>query len=470
MGGLAFASGSEPLYTPRMPPEIYQVVRDHCHAVLRQLFICVATPIEGPGKEDYGDIDIFLAWERKKIFPSKRVVDSLKGLPEEPLQAAARLLKAEKTRTEQSHSLTLAIPWPEGPQDSAKQKDPASTQVNRRNDQVEEDTKRRFIQVDLHYCQNIDQLQWMLFKYAHGDLWNILGTTIRPFGLTIDGVGLYLRIPEIEKEDRKKAKVLLTEAPASILDFLGLKFDGRQWEERFAHFNDVFEYAATSRFFWARWNQPPDEDGIVCEEQTGVETDKKKLKSNDRRRMNQRPLFRKWVEEFLPKCREEGRFGNAQLTRDEVRDQAFARFGVKREYERRLAEWRMQRQKETLWRDVIKASLPEELDPMWRGCAASALKKIIMQDDDSFGIRPQRNLRDESGLYIEEYVREFAQDSWKQVGDVAWRKNHERYLEHLKNKGTKRTVSGGDKVNDDISNANTAHATRVRDEKEVKDV
>ncbi|RYP12274.1 hypothetical protein DL767_011353 [Monosporascus sp. MG133] len=470
MGGLAFASGPEPLYTPRMPPEIYQLVRDHCHAVLRQLFICVATPIEGPGKEDYGDIDIFVAWERKKIFPSTLVDDSLKGLPEEPLQAAARLLKAEKTRKEQPHSLTLAIPWPEGPQDSVKQKDPAGTQVNGRNDQIKEDTKRRFIQVDLHCCQSIDQLQWMLFKHAHGDLWNILGSVIRPFGLTMDGVGLYLRIPEIEKEDRKKAKVLLTEDPAAILHFLGLRFDGRQWEERFAHFTDVFEYAATSRFFWARPNQPPEGDGIVCEEQTGVETDKKRLKSNDRRRMNQRPLFRKWVEEFLPKCREEGRFGNTQLTRDDVRDQAFARFGVRREYEVRLVEWRMQRQKETLWRDVIKASLPDDLDPIWRGCAASALKKIIMQDDDSFGIRPQRNLRDESGLYIEEYVREFVQDSWKRVGDVAWRKYHERYLEHLNNKGTKRTASGGEKVNDDVPNVNTPQGTRVRDEKGAKDV
>ncbi|RYP56957.1 hypothetical protein DL769_009791 [Monosporascus sp. CRB-8-3] len=470
MGGLAFASGPEPLYTPRMPPEIYQLVRDHCHTVLRQLFICVATPIEGPGKEDYGDIDIFLAWEQKKIVPSKLVNDSLKGLPEEPLEAAARLLKAEKTRKEQPHSLTLAVPWPEVPQDSATQKDPAGTQVNGRNDQVKEDIKRRFIQVDLHYYQNIDQLQWMLFKHAHGDLWNILGSTIRPFGLTIDGVGLYLRIPEIEKEDRKKAKVLLTEDPAAVLDFLGLKSDGQQWEERFALFTDIFEYAATSRFFRVGPNESPGEDGIDCEEQTGAETDKKKLKSNDRRRMNQRPLFRMWVEEFLPKCRAERRFGNTQLTRDDVRDQAFARFGVRREYEARLVEWRMQRQKETLWRSVIKASLPDDLDPMWRGCAASALKKIIMQDDDSFGIRPKRNLRDESGLYIEEYVREFAQDSWKQVGDVAWRKNHERYLEHLNNKGTKRTVSGGEKVNDDASNGNTPHGTRDRDEKGVKDV
>ncbi|RYO82453.1 hypothetical protein DL766_007952 [Monosporascus sp. MC13-8B] len=445
MGGLAFASGPEPLYTPRMPPEIYQLVRDHCHSILQQLFICVATPIEGPGKEDYGDIDIFLAWERKEIFPSKPVDDSLKGLPEEPLQAAARLLKAEKTRKEQPHSLTLAIPWPEGQQDSAKQKDPAGSQANGCNGQVKEDTKRRFIQVDLHYYQSIDRLQWMLFKHAHGDLWSILGSTIRPFGLTIDGVGLYLRIPEIEKEDRKKAKVLLTEDPAAVLDFLGLKFDSRQWEERFAHFTDVFEYAATSRFFRVGRSQSTDEDGIDCEEQMKSETDMKKLKSNDRRRMNQRPLFRKWVEEFLQKCREEGRFGNTQLTRDDVRHQVFARFRVRCEYEARLFEWRMQRQKETLWKNVIKPSLPGDLHPMWRGCAASALKKIIMQDDDSFGVRPQRNLRDESGLFIEEYVRDFARGSWKQVGDVAWRKNQERYLEHLNSKGTKRTVSGVEK-------------------------
>ncbi len=61
-----------------------------------------------------------------------------------------------------------------------------------------------------------------LFKHAHGDIWNLLGSTIRPFGLTVDEDALWLRIPEIEKFDRKKAKIRLTSDPVEVIRFLGL--------------------------------------------------------------------------------------------------------------------------------------------------------------------------------------------------------------------------------------------------------
>ncbi|KAI1243938.1 hypothetical protein MGN70_013806 [Eutypa lata] len=459
MGGLAFASGEEPLYTPRMPPNVYRYVRDHCHKLLRQIFVCVATPIDGPAKKDYGDIDIVLAWEHKKTFPSTTANEVSQGLPEDPLQAVAHLLKAEKTKKEQPNSLMLAIPWP---------RELLESDNYGINDK--ESDKLRFIQVDLHYYQNIDQLHWMLFKHAHGDLWNILGSTIRPFGLTIDEFGLYLRIPEIEWENRKKAKILLTRSPAEILDFLGLESSGSQWELPFATFDDVFEYAATCRFFWVRASQPQEEGRLEHEEQTGGEFEKKKLKANDRRRMNQRALFRAWIDEFLPRCRDEGRFGEAQFTRHDVRDEAFARFGVQHEYEARLTEWRIQRQKETLWKHVIKASLPEDLDIMWRSCVASALKKIIMKDDEGFGIRPQVNLRDQSGLYNEDRVRDFVRASWKQVGDAAWRQNHAKFLDHLDKKGLKRTPADTDDSNAPKPSTGLSERTTVESGDGSKDI
>lgn len=443
MGGQAFASGPEPLYTPRMPSAFYRHVRDHCHRVLRQIFICVATPIEAPSKKDYGDIDIFLAWERSKTFPSNTTSESLQGLPKDPLEAAAHLLDARKTLKGEPGSLMLAIPWPEE-LDSGEDGESAEP---------------RFIQVDLHYYKSLDTLQWMLFKHAHGDLWNILGATIRPFGLTIDHIGLYLRIPEIEDNDRKKAKIFLSQDPAIVLDFLGLECDGTKWEVPFSTFDDVFEYAATSRFFWVR---PKDEDSPEHEKQTGGQTERDKLKSNDRRRMNQRILFREWVDEFIPRCREQGRFMEPRMARSEVRDEAFARFpGVKGDYSTRLLEWRIQRQKESLWKNVIKASLPEASlkegsggpSPMWRSCAASAFKKIIMQGDTSFSILPPGNFKDVHGLYIENDVRNFVRETWKKVGDEAWRQNQQRYREHVEKTGKKRTVSGGEEVAGKRTNA-----------------
>ena len=83
---------------------------------------------------------------------------------------------------------------------------------------------------------------------------------------------------------------------------------------------------------------------------------------------------------------------------------------------------------------------------MWRSCAASALKKIIMQGDTSFSILPPGNFKDVHGLYIENDVRNFVRETWKKVGDEAWRQNQQRYREHVEKTGKKRTVSGGEEV------------------------
>ncbi|OTB05538.1 hypothetical protein M426DRAFT_319808 [Hypoxylon sp. CI-4A] len=425
MGGLAFSSGANPLSTPRMPPAVYRHMLNYCHAKLQELFVVVATPIPGPAKKDYGDIDIFLAWERSVVFPSSAVnslLESLSSPTHNPLQAAARLLNAERCIQEQSKIIVAAIPWPdEIPCEGAEK-------------YVGEP---RYIQVDLHLCDSLEHLQWMLFKHAHGDLWNMFGSTIRPYGLTVDEAGLYIRIPEIENLNKKKAKILLTTDPIEILEFLGLEYNHTHWEEPFSSVDELLEYAATCRLFWVR----PDPDSAE-----GNELDRDRLKSNDRRRMSQRSVFRKWIDEFLPACRKSGRFAAQPATRDAVRSEAFARFlGAEHAYQTRLTEWRKERQRQTLWRDVIKASIPEpqpdesendgEVDlrgKIWRSHAASAFKKIVMLDDYSLGIRPPAPLRDEDGLFDEALVRRFVLDTWRQVGDAASEANDKRYVKKRK--------------------------------------
>ncbi|KAI0125454.1 hypothetical protein BJ170DRAFT_432449 [Xylariales sp. AK1849] len=433
MGGLAFTKGANALHTPRMCPDIYQYVRDHCHRMLRELFVVVATPIEGPGKSDYGDVDIFVAWKRQVLFPSSANGSVPGASGEYPFDAIKRLLHAERHIQERQNVAIFAVPWPDNlPQDLEDQPKDSSNIA-------------RFVQVDIHICPSLENVEWFLFKHAHGDLWNLLGSIIRPYGLTVDEVGLYLRIPEIEKWDKKKAKVLLTKDPCQVLSFLGLKSDGPEWEEKFATTEDIYEYAATSHFFWVKPESSEADDAHSDgKERIGGEFERKKLKSNDRRRMGMRPLFRKWVEEFLPKCREDGRFTQPLMKRDQVRDEALRRFEVRQTYETRLLDFQKQRQKEALWRNVIKAALPDDLDPQWRSCTASALKKIIMEDDGSFGYRPSLPLRNGSGLYLEDDVRQYVRTSWRDVGQVAWQQNQARFQGSIA-KGTKRTASGGEK-------------------------
>ncbi|KAI2463256.1 hypothetical protein F4781DRAFT_133543 [Annulohypoxylon bovei var. microspora] len=445
MGGQAFSSGDNPLYTPRMPPNVYQHVLEQCHAKLRELFVIVASPIPGPAKPDYGDVDIFLAWERNSVFPLHHADGISKKPPSsrhDTLTASAQLLNAERYVQDQPGVMITAIPWPCG-----------LLRTMEDDEDIDDDVTPRYIQVDLHFCDSLDRLQWMLgmykiisrqplsiqlferppsfynqianvikFKHAHGDLWNLLGSTIRPYGLTVDEFGLYVRIPEIETLDKKKARVLLSTSPTEILNFLGLKYDGTQWEEPFTSDEDLFEYATTCQFFWVR--PEPDDKHVPTD---SGEVDRSKLKANDRRRMNTRPVFRKWVDEFLPACRETGRFTTQYATRDSVCAEAFKCFpGAQHTYEAQLIEWKKERQRQTLWRSVIKASIPEvpdgeeetSYDKCWRGRVAGAFKKIIMQNDYSLGIHPSTSLCDATGFYDEEKVKQFVVDEWEQVSDV----------------------------------------------------
>lgn len=83
MGGKAFTSGLEPLLTPRMPPEMYHLVKKHIHSILSKHFEHVGTPIEAPGKTDYGDLDFLVA-------------NPISDLPEPRVESLAKILGATK--------------------------------------------------------------------------------------------------------------------------------------------------------------------------------------------------------------------------------------------------------------------------------------------------------------------------------------------------------------------------------------
>ncbi|KAK5625011.1 hypothetical protein RRF57_000727 [Xylaria bambusicola] len=441
MGGLAFSSGPNAIFTPRMRPEVYRVVRDRCQAKLRELFMAVATPIEGPAKATFGDVDLIVAYDKYRISPLSKPASSSISI-EAQKEAVYRALGAIRCKSENSNTMNMAIPWP---------KDiPCEEMRPDSNEPV-------CIQVDTHFCKSLDHFHWMLFRHAHGVMWNIIGSTIRPFGLTVDEVGLHIRIPELEEVDKKKARVLLTTKPEEVLNFLGLKFDDKQWEEPFASDQDLCEYVATCRLFRVKrkaTSASSDDNNTVdlgnpeIKGDDEVADDIRMLKANDRRRMAQRPLFRKWIEEFLPGCRASGRYPSTRLTRDEVREQAFEFFpGVRSIYDTTLVNCLAERQQHTLWKRVIKPAIPTDIEVNRRGCCAAALKKIILNDDSSFdGIVAPLNLKGSNGLFDEALVRAWVEKIWPVVLDVAWRINQDRYMANRLHKAAvKRTGSGKEK-------------------------
>ncbi|PWI69534.1 hypothetical protein PCL_01181 [Purpureocillium lilacinum] len=421
MGGSAFNSGDRPLHTPRMPKSVYEDVKSRCMAILRQTYICVASPIDGPGKTDFGDIDILLAWLKDGRANTR-----------EGLHDVGKALGASRIIVSDACASNLALPWPE-----SLAGEPADGQPD------------RYIQVDVRICRSLEEMQWMLFKHAHGDIWNILGSTIRPYGLTVDDGALWLRVPEIENTNRSRAKVLLTSEPAKVLTFLGLPIDD-YWDRPFDSLDAMFEYVAQCRMMHV---PPPDpasaKDDVeqqdpASEDAAAAAEDRKKLKANDRRRMKGRPAFRAWVDDFVPACRRAGRFTERQTTRERVTEEALWLFHARAEFDARRDDFLRERQRETIWNALIKGAVPEpdratatSVQVTYRACLVKALKRIILEGDESYGVGCEGGFRDERGFWRLEAVTDFIERYKDQVGREAYARQHGRYMEHLKVKEAK---------------------------------
>lgn len=282
MGGKAFSHGPNPLNTPRMPHVFYASLLDKYISLLSTFYITVASPIDVPEKESHGDIDLLVC---NPIYP----------LTTEILSKA---LNAQAiSTTSGSATASFAVPYPDSPEN--------------------------YIQLDIHECPP-STFRWELFTNSHGDLWNILGTSVRPFGLTANNVGFYLRIEEIEKLDRKRSMVFLTSDPDSVLEYLGLDVD-RYWKP-FETVDELCQYATSMRFFRRK--------AYVRDT----------LKANDRKRMGQRPLYRRFVDEWLhelPELAEPGM--NSSVTRQSVLNEVLEKYGMRKQYEEMLQTWREER-------------------------------------------------------------------------------------------------------------------------------
>ncbi|KAK0730571.1 hypothetical protein B0H67DRAFT_596679 [Lasiosphaeris hirsuta] len=440
MGGSAFGSGPKAPFTPRMPPAVYRRVRALCHAALRELFLFVATPIEGPGKKDHGDLDVLVAVERRVAFP-RTPGDVIPRPPHLLIEVIKKALHADHSIVTKT-SANLAIPWPVYLNHHDNQTDGKPYGWDSNGTEEDEDASRpRYIQVDVRICSDLDQMCWGLFKHAHGDIWNLLGSTIRPLGLTVDEDALWIRVPEIEKFDRKRAKVQLTNDPVEVIHFLGLAVEG-YWSESFTSVEALFDYVTTCRLFWVQTES--EEDGSGDGNGVGVdggEEGRKKLKSNDRRRMKGRPIYNRWINEFIPQLQAEGRFARPRTSlqdlRATVRDEAFGQFFVEGEYRERLRLWRVQKSGEEV-KSLIKEQIPVDLDPQYRGCLVSAMKKVVMENDERFGIPTPAQLQDSDGVYKSTAVQDFVAQNWRQVGDYAWANQQEKAQQNMKLKELKR--------------------------------
>ncbi len=400
MGGSAFASGPDALCTPRMPPAVYHAVRARCQAVLRRLFVAVATPLDGPGKADFGDVDIVVALPQADA-PTQ---DGVAGL----LAAAAAALGAVRTLADMRETkASMAIPWP---QDAAAPPGP------------QRDTRPLYVQVDLAVAPSLPRFHWRLFRHAHGDFWNILGTAVlRPLGLTIDERALWLRVPEIEQAHRARARVFLTDEPAAVLHFLGLAIlaagGGSLWERPFATADDAFAYVTTCRFFAVHG------DG--------------RQRASDRRRIAVRPLFRQWVTEFVPAYRaslssQTKPTDRLPITRDAVRDAAFAAFpGTEPCFAATRAAWLREHHLLAV-RSAAKDAVPADLPGTFRGPVWGAVRRhlgLVMDTPGSDGAPSPAETA--AAAWSAEGVAAYVAAHWQAIAEAALPVETARYVASL---------------------------------------
>ncbi|KAL0936300.1 uncharacterized protein CTRU02_208515 [Colletotrichum truncatum] len=439
MGGSAFSTGNQPLNTPRMTPEVYERVKAQCHAALRNIYLCVASPIDGPGKIDYGDIDILVAWEKSSILGKEQSKYPPFATKQDACRAIQESLGASFLKMENGGD-HYAVPWPEDESSTEEQASSVSP-------------SRRYVQVDITICDTLDQMQWKLFKHAHGDLWSILGTIIRPYGLTIDEQALWVRITEIERFNKNKSKVFLTNNPYKVLSFLGLDASNKYWDAPFESLDAMYEYAATCRLFCSFSFTSPElplpsaqsSASSLSKNVSQTQETSQKPNASDKKRMNSRPAYNKFINEFIPQCRKDERFTEFKSSVESVRREAFGRFkGAKETFEKQRIEFLCERDREEitakLKNEWVPAVDPNDLNQcQYRGCQIKAFKRIIFEGDNSYeGIVPGEELKDEVGRMIEEKVEQFVKRHMDTIGKIAYSKQQQAYAKHMNQQGLER--------------------------------
>jgi uncharacterized protein (DUF2267 family) len=481
MGGSAF---SPTLYTPRMPPDVYAHVLSEVHRKLRTLYEHVETPVEAPGKVDYGDLDVLVY--------SPLLSRNLMVSPTAATEGAeiALLLGAETwKRARGGEEMHLALPWPkefaspsggtlpaEAPMQTAQQSSEISvpnialTQLSLSSTSTTPQTA--YIQVDLHICPNLKTYSLERLRCAYGDFWSIVGSVIRAYGLSFRPTGLYIRIPEVEKVNRKLALVLFTSSPDGILGFLFKDAKGWGDRDRFASLEEMCDFIRQNcRFYRPPREQEKPEDGgddNDDEKQIGARVDLEKAwKKKDRDRVMKRSGFRYWVEEYIPKHsaadRERGFRGEyADLDREEVAEMVKKVYGgMAEEYEQKQKLGLRQINLKQLWTDVrVAVTSPPAVESELDKNKGKEKDTITTEQIDTSTIHPQfnptfvlRTLRrrlsleasdkpddqlDEMQLaYREgnfEDVKEWAVGNWRDVAEKKWEDNRVNSAAHLREK------------------------------------
>ena len=300
MGGKAFPNYS----VPRLPTDLWADISDRIQYLLENFYERFGVPMPQPGKKDHGDLDFVATGPGPGL-------QSTYGVHKE---TCALLGAVESTQTGPTTSFLVPL-WPS---------DIAKVRNAGRDLRGEE----HYCQVDIHMTSSWEQCEWVVCIHSYGDFFSLIGTMMKPFGLTYTDDGVYIRVAEMEEGGAgKRARIFVTGSPR------------RFWEE-------VLGFPFYRHFFYHCWTLPEMYAFVTkCRFfQFSSFIKDHALNSNARKRMRSRPAFREYIEEYLPRLKEEQpqfQERGKELTREMVWDEIMKRFdGVNEVAQERLEIWR----------------------------------------------------------------------------------------------------------------------------------
>jgi hypothetical protein len=186
MGGHAFHD----LYCPRISAGIYAQVKIHTTAALRTLFSHVVVPTEMPQKNDYGDIDFLVAGPLRST--TSTTIDNFDW---------ASTVSAIKSALNTTHGRRGFL-------------NPGCMYFAVRAPGYENDF---WVQVDVKVCFKPEMFEWETFELNYASNSKMIGSMVKPLGLTIDPEGLHIRVEEVEETNFPSSMVWISKDPRDVL-------------------------------------------------------------------------------------------------------------------------------------------------------------------------------------------------------------------------------------------------------------
>ncbi|KAH6869958.1 hypothetical protein BKA58DRAFT_360295 [Alternaria rosae] len=216
MGGHAFKG----LYCPRISQVVYENVKAETKAALQTVFAQVVVPTEMPSKDDYGDVDFLVC--SPLHFKGTTTLDTF------PWQSTVSLIKdvLDTTHGRQGYltrdCMYFAIDSPHG-------------------------EENYFIQIDVKVCFKPELFYWCHFELNYASNSKMLGSMIKPLGLTMDPEGIHIRVEEMEETNFPGSMVWISKDPKDALRIVGL--DWRILNAGFKTKEEIYKYLASSWLF-----------------------------------------------------------------------------------------------------------------------------------------------------------------------------------------------------------------------------